>query len=108
VRSSRVTTVVPSAAYLDDHWAALGEQLAAYASVAKDVHSVLLLLLVKDCKLTLHVQALGKLDFRDPSRTLWDAASDRLRAYPIGPPRQQRTCRVPMQACGRSPKATPR
>ena len=66
---------------MDDHWAALGEQLAAYASVAKNVHGVLLPLLLKDCKLTLHVQALVKLDFRDPSWTLWAAEIDRLRAY---------------------------
>jgi len=66
---------------MDDHWAALGEQFARYASVAKDVHGVLLPLLLKDCKFTLHVQALVKLEFRDPSRTLWDAEIDRLRAY---------------------------
>jgi len=38
VRSSRVTIAVLSSAYMDDHWAVFGEQLAAYASVAKDVH----------------------------------------------------------------------
>jgi WD40 repeat protein len=81
VRSSRVTIVVLSAAYMDDAWAAFGEQLAAYASVAKDVHGVLLPLLREDCKLTMHVQALAKLDFRDPSRALWDAEIARLRAY---------------------------
>jgi hypothetical protein len=81
VRSSRVTIVVLSAAYMDDHWAAFGEQLAAYASVAKDVHGVLLPLLREDCKLTMHVQALVKLDFRDPSRALWEAEIDRLHAY---------------------------
>jgi hypothetical protein len=36
VRSSRVTIVVLSSAYMDDRWAAFGQQLAAYASVAKD------------------------------------------------------------------------
>jgi len=49
VRSSRVTIVVLSFAYMDDHWAEFGEQIAAYASVAKDVHGVLLPLLLQDC-----------------------------------------------------------
>jgi hypothetical protein len=81
VRSSRVTIVVLSAAYMDDHWAAFGEQLAAYASVAKDLHGVLLPLLLEDCKLTLLAQFLVKLDFRDPTREAWDAEIDRLRGY---------------------------
>lgn len=81
VRSSRITIVVLSAAYMDDHWAAFGEQLAAYASVARDGHGVLIPLLLENCKLTMHVQSLVKLDFRDQSRTLWDAEIDRLRAY---------------------------
>ena len=81
VRSSRVTIVVLSAAYMDDHWAALGEQLAAHACVAREGHGVLLPLLLGDCKLTMHVQSLVKLDFRDPSRTSWDAEIDRLREY---------------------------
>jgi conflict system STAND superfamily ATPase/TIR domain-containing protein len=81
VRSSRVTLVVLSAAYLEDHWAAFGEQLAAYASVAKDVHGVLLPLLLEHCKLTMHVASLVKLDFRDPTREAWDAEIDRLRGY---------------------------
>src|SRR4051812_2174309 len=33
VRSSRVTIVVLSAAYMDHHWAAFGQQLMVYASV---------------------------------------------------------------------------
>ena len=61
-------------------WRASNGPTAA-ASVAKDVHGVLLPLLREDCKLTMHVQALVKLDFRDPSRALWDAEIDRLRAY---------------------------
>jgi WD40 repeat protein len=81
VRSSRVTIVVLSAAYMEDHWAAFGEQLAAYASVAKDVHGVLLPLLLEDCKITMHVQSLVKLDFRDPSRASWEAQIDRLRGF---------------------------
>src|SRR5215510_6551187 len=36
VRSSRVTIVVLSSAYMNDRWVAFGERLAAYASVAKD------------------------------------------------------------------------
>jgi hypothetical protein len=107
VRSSRVTIVVLSSAYMDDHWAAFGEQLAAYASVAKDVHGVLLPLLLEDCKLTMHVQSLVKLDFRDPSWALWNAEIDRLRAYLDRPAAPEADCRVPIWACGRSPKTTP-
>ncbi|TMQ17794.1 MAG: hypothetical protein E6J90_21760 [Deltaproteobacteria bacterium] len=81
VRSSRVTIVVLSSARMDDRWAAFGEQLVAYASVAKDVHGVLLPLLLDDCKLTMHVQSLVRLDFRDPTREAWEAEIDRLRAY---------------------------
>src|SRR4051812_13983475 len=81
VRSSRVTIVVLSAAYMDDHWAAFGEQLAAFASVAKDLHGVLLPLLLEDCALTMHVASLVKLDFREPTRETWEAEIDRLRGY---------------------------
>jgi WD40 repeat protein len=81
VRSSRVTLVVLSAAYMADRWAAFGEQLAAYASVAEDVHGVLLPLLLEDCQLTMHVASLVKLDFRDPSPASWEAEIDRLRGY---------------------------
>ena len=34
-------------------WRTFGEQRAAYASVAKDVHGVLLPLLLEECKLTM-------------------------------------------------------
>jgi hypothetical protein len=71
-------------AYMAHHWAAFGEQLVAFASVAKDLHGVLLPLLLEDCEdceLTLHVQSLVKLDFRDPTREAWDAEIDRLRRY---------------------------
>ncbi len=81
VRSSRVTLVVLSVAFMEDQWAAFGEQLAAYASVARDVHGVLLPLLLEDCKLTMHVASLVKLDFHDPSRASWDAEIGRLRGY---------------------------
>jgi WD40 repeat protein len=81
VRSSRVTLVVLSSAYMDDRWAMFGEQLAAYASVARHCHGVLLPLLLEDCKLPVHVQSLVTLDFRDPARDVWDAQIDRLRAY---------------------------
>ena len=81
VRSSRVTIAVLSSAYMGDCWSTFGEQLAAYASVAKDVHGVLLPLLLEDCRLTVHVQSLVKLDFRDSARDIWDAEMDRLRAY---------------------------
>jgi TIR domain len=81
VRSSRVTIVVLSSAYIADHWAVFGEQLAAYASVAKDVHGELLPLLREDCELPTHIRTLVKLDFRDPARDMWDAETDRLRQY---------------------------
>ncbi|HEX4418110.1 MAG TPA: toll/interleukin-1 receptor domain-containing protein [Kofleriaceae bacterium] len=72
VRSSRVTIVVLSAAYMDDRWVAFGQQLAAYASLADDAHGVLLPLLLEDCELTMHVASLVKLDFRNSAREAWD------------------------------------
>jgi len=81
VRSSRVTIVVLSSAYITDHWAVFGEQIAAYASLAKDVHGVLLPLLREDCELPVHIRALVKLDFRDAARDAWQAEAERLRNY---------------------------
>jgi WD40 repeat protein len=81
VRSSRVTIVVLSSAYMDDHWAEFAEQIAAYESVAKDSHGVLLPLLLEPCGLPTHIRALVKLDFRDPARSVWQAEVDRLRTY---------------------------
>jgi WD40 repeat protein len=81
VRSSRVTIVVLSAAYMDDRWVAFGQQLAAYASLADDAHGVLLPLLLEDCELTMHVASLVKLDFRNSAREAWDREMVRLRAY---------------------------
>ncbi len=81
VRSSRVTTVVLSSTYMDDRWATFGQQIAAYASVAKDAHGVLLPLLLEDCKVTVHTQSLVSLDFRDPADAVWEAQVDRLRRY---------------------------
>jgi len=81
VRSSRVTIVVLSFAYMGDHWAEFGEQIAAYASVAKDVHGVLLPLLLEDCELPTHIRALVKLDFRSPACDGWEAEVDRLRDH---------------------------
>jgi len=81
VRSSRVTVVVLSPAYMADHWAVFGEQLAAYASLAQDVQGELLPLMLADCELPLHIQALVKLDYRDPTREVWAAETGRLRQY---------------------------
>jgi hypothetical protein len=81
VRSSRVTIVMLSPAYMTDHWAVFGEQLAAYASVAKDVQGELLPLLLEDCELPTHIRALVKLDFRDSAREVWTAEMDRLHQY---------------------------
>jgi WD40 repeat protein len=81
VQSSRATIVVLSPAYMADHGSVFGEQLAAYASVAKDVHGVLLPLLLQDCDLPVHIRALVALDFRDPTRDAWDREIHRLRTY---------------------------
>ena len=88
VRSSRVTIVVLSPAYMTDHWAVFGEQLAAHVGLASGVHGVLLPLLLEDCELPAHIQALVKLDFRNPAPEVWKAEADRLRRYldqPTGP-----------------------
>jgi len=88
VRSSRVTLVVLSAAYMDDRWVAFGQQLAAYASVADGVRGTLLPLLLDDCELTMHVASLVKLDFRTSEREAWDREMARLRTYlerPVAP-----------------------
>ncbi|TMQ27773.1 MAG: hypothetical protein E6J90_01785 [Deltaproteobacteria bacterium] len=79
VRSSRATIVVLSLAYMADHWAVFGEQIAAYASVARDGYGVLLPLLRDDYELPAHIRALVTLDFRDPASDVWDAEADRLR-----------------------------
>jgi hypothetical protein len=81
VRSSRVTLVVLSPAYMVDQWATFGEQLAAYASVARDAHGEMLPLLLEDCELPTHIRALVMLDFRDPARKVWTAEIARLRRY---------------------------
>lgn len=92
VCSSRVTTVVLSSAYMTDHWAVFGEQLAAYASVAQDIHGKLLPLMLEDCELPTHIRALVKLDFRDPAREVWAAesrsprSSSRSGATPVNSP----------------------
>lgn len=85
VQSSRVTIVVLSSAYLGDHWAVFGEQITAFVSVAKDGHGALLPLLLEDCELPPHIQALVKLDFRDPTRDRWDAEAERLRRFLVLP-----------------------
>jgi WD40 repeat protein len=81
VRSSRLTIVVLSSAYMADHWAVFGEQLAAYASVARDndVHGALLPLWLEDCELPTHIRALVKLDFRDSTPEVWKSEAVRLR-----------------------------
>ena len=81
VRSSRVTIVVLSSAYMDDPWAAFGQQLATNARVAGRGHGALLPLLLEDCALAMYIQALVPLDFRDPTREAWEAEIERLRAY---------------------------
>lgn len=86
VRSSRVTIVVLSSAYLTDHWAVFGEKIAAYASVAEDGHGALIPLLRDDCELPVHIRALVKLDFRAPGRDAWDAESERLLRFLAQPP----------------------
>ncbi len=87
VRSSRLTIVVLSSAYMADHWAVFGEQLAAYATVAREAHGKLIPLMLEDCELPTHIRALVKLDFRDPAREVWAAETARLLQYlglPVG------------------------
>src|SRR5215510_814705 len=81
VRSSRVAIVVLSSAYMADDWALFAEHLVTYASVDKHTHGVLLPLLLEDCEIPTHIQALVKLDFRDPTREVWTAEIDRLHQY---------------------------
>jgi WD40 repeat protein len=80
VRSSRVTLVVLSPACRADDWAVFGEQIAAYASVAHDLHGVLLPLLLADCDLPAYIRALITLDFQNPAREGWETEVGRLRA----------------------------
>ncbi|HEX7841588.1 MAG TPA: TIR domain-containing protein [Kofleriaceae bacterium] len=97
VRSSRVTLVVLSPACLADDWAVFGQQIAAYASVASDIHGVLLPLLLADCDLPAHIRALVTLDFQHPAREGWEAEVGRLRAYLARPaaPAQDLLCPYP-------------
>jgi len=81
VRSSRLTIVVLSFAYMADHWAIFGEQLAAYATVAREAHGQLLPLVLENCELPTHIRALVKLDFRDATREVWQAEIERLLRY---------------------------
>jgi len=81
VRSSRVTLVVLSPACLADDWTMFGEQIATYASVSRNVHGVLLPLLLSDCTVPARIQALIALDFRASARERWEGEIGRLRAY---------------------------
>ena len=65
VRSSRLTVVVLTPAYMADCWAVFGEQLISHASVAK---GRLIPLLLADCDVPLRLDALVTLDFRDSDR----------------------------------------
>jgi hypothetical protein len=81
VRSSRATIVVLSSAHIGDPWVGFGQQLAAYASVARGAHGVLLPLLLEDCMHAMHVASLVTLDFRNRAPAVWEAEMARLRAY---------------------------
>ncbi|HET7506635.1 MAG TPA: TIR domain-containing protein, partial [Kofleriaceae bacterium] len=81
VCASRVTVVVLSRAYLHDHWAVFGEQIAAFASLARERDAVFLPVLRDDCELPLHVQALVALDFRNAAPSRWQAEVERLRSF---------------------------
>jgi len=97
VRSSRVTIVVLSLAYMVDHWAVFGEQIAAYASVTQNSRGVLLPLLREDHELPAHIRSLVMLDFRDQTSDVWDAEADRLRLFLDQPaaPDQDLPCPYP-------------
>lgn len=101
VQSSRVTIVVLSFAYIDDHWAEFGEQIAAHASLARDSNRTLLPLLLQDCQIPPHIRALTLLDFRNPSRDAWEAEIGRLRAY-LDPPAMP-VCDLPCPYPGMRP-----
>jgi hypothetical protein len=85
VESSRITVVVLSRACMDDHWVEAGQLLAAHASASPGASGALLPLLLEDCPLPVHMESRVKLDFRDPSRSVWNAEIDRLREY-LGQP----------------------
>jgi hypothetical protein len=95
VQSSRVTIVVLSFAYIDDHWSEFGEQIAAHASLARDGSRTLLPLLLQDCEIPPHIAALTLLDFRNPVRDTWEAEIDRLRRYLGRPPAPERDLQCP-------------
>ncbi|HEX3764726.1 MAG TPA: TIR domain-containing protein, partial [Kofleriaceae bacterium] len=84
VARSRFTIAVLSPAYLTDHWAVLGEQLASTLSIddADDVR--ILPLRLVSCPLPLHLDARVGLDFTDRAR--WDGEAARLRARLHAPP----------------------
>lgn len=91
VESSRFTIVVLSPAFLDDAWAKFGHRLATHASADREGPGTLLPLLREDCGLSGHVDAIEKLDFRDRSRTSWEAEVQKLQRYlgrPVAPARE--------------------
>lgn len=86
VRTSRVTIVVLSPAFLVAQWAVVGEHLAAYAAITDGERGQLLPLWLDDCELPAHLQMLEKLDFRDRDRAVWDDELARLRRQLARPP----------------------
>ena len=76
VRDSRFSAVVLTPAYLTDEWSVFGEQLASHAAVA-DGRDRLVPVLLKPCRVPLHVEFRVRLDFTDAAR--WDTQSGRLR-----------------------------
>jgi hypothetical protein len=81
VTQSRFTVAVLSPAYLADHWAMFGEQLASHLSM-DDTRIIPLRLTA--CDLPLHLDARVSLDFTDGAR--WGAEAGRLRDLVHAPP----------------------
>ncbi|TMQ10027.1 MAG: TIR domain-containing protein [Deltaproteobacteria bacterium] len=92
VAHSRFTVAVLSPAYLADHWAVFGEQLANHLS-ARDVRVIPLRLW--DCKLPLRLDARVSLDFMD--RACWETETARLRdlLHTATPTQEQIPCPYP-------------
>ena len=86
IRTSWITIVVLSPAYLADRWAAFGADLAAYARTAVDEGRLVLPLVRADCAVPDDIAMLVGLDFRDSQRAGWSAEAARLRDLLGRPP----------------------
>ena len=86
IRTSRITIVVLSPAYLADRWAVFGADLAGYARTAVDEGRLVLPLLRADCAVPDDIAMLTGLDFRESQKPDWSAEAARLRDLLGQPP----------------------